>query len=95
MPAKKEVYEQTKVLPEQTKTKLKNLNQEKETSEEVIKALRSMTKTKIDSVSDKELQIKQLQTSLEKEKKLVERMQEKNFLKQTEINTTNQKLIAI
>ena len=54
-----------------------------------------MTKTKIDSVSDKELQIKQLQTSLEKEKKLVERMQEKNFLKQTEINTINQKLIAI
>ena len=91
----KEVYEQIKVLSEQTKTKLKNLNQEKETSEEVIKALRSMTKTKIDSVSDKELQIKQLQTSLEKEKKLVERMQEKNFLKQTEINTINQKLIAI
>ena len=66
-----------------------------ETPEEVIKALRSMTKTKVDSVSDKELQIKQLQTSLEKEKKLVERMQEKNVLKQTEINTINQKLITI
>ena len=36
----KEVYEQTKVLSEQTKTKLKNLNQEKETSEEVIKSSR-------------------------------------------------------
>ena len=35
-----------------------------------------MTKTKIDSVPDKELEIKQLQTSLEKEKKLVERTQE-------------------
>ena len=83
----KEAYEQTKVLSEQTKEKLKNLHQEKETSEEVIKALRSMTKTKIDSVLDKELQIKRLQTNLEKEKKLVERMQEKNCLKQTEINT--------
>ena len=51
----KEVYGQTKILLEQTKAKLKNLHQEKETSEEVIKALRSMTKTKIDSVSDKEL----------------------------------------
>ena len=91
----KEVYEQIKVLSEQTKTKLKNLNQEKETSEEVIKALRSMTKTKIDSVPDKEMQIKQLQTSLEKEKKLVERMQEENCLKQTEINTINQKINTI
>ena len=54
-----------------------------------------MTKTKIDSVPDKEMQIKQLQTSLEKEKKLVERMQEENCLKQTEINTINQKLITI
>ena len=70
----KEVYEQTKILPEQTKTKLKNINLEKETSEEVIKALRSMTKTKTDSLPDKEWQIKQLQTDLEKEKKLVERM---------------------
>ena len=70
------MYGQTKILPEQTKTKLKNLHHEKETSEEVIKALRSMTKTKIDSVPDKELEIKQLQTSLEKEKKLVERTQE-------------------
>ena len=34
----------------------------------------------IDNVPDKELQIKQLQTSLEKEKKLVERMQEENCL---------------
>ena len=91
----KDVYKQTKVLSEQTKTKLKNLNQEKETSEEVIKALRSMTKTKIDSVPDKEMQIKQLQTSLAKEKKLVERMQEENCLKKTEINITNQKLNTI
>ena len=74
----KEVYGQTKILLEQTKAKLKNLHQEKETSEEVIKALRSMTKTKIDSVPDKELQRKQLQTCLEKEKKLVEKMQEEN-----------------
>ena len=79
----KEVYKQTKILSEQTKTKLKNLHQEKETFEEVI------TKIKIDSVPDKELQIKQLQTSLEK--KIVERMQEENHLKQTEINTINQK----
>ena len=33
-----------------------------------------MTKTRIDSVFDKELQIKQLQRSLEKEKKLEERI---------------------
>ena len=91
----KEVYEQTKLLSEERKSKLKNLNQEKKTSEEVIKALRSMTKTKIDSVPDKKMQIKQLQTSLEKEKKLVERMQEENCLKQTEINTINQKLNTI
>ena len=65
-----------------------------ETSKEV-KVLRSMTKTRIDSVFDKELQIKQLQRSLEKEKKLVERMQEGNCLKQTEINTINQKLITM
>ena len=41
------------------------------------------------------MQIKQLQTSLEKEKKLVERMQEANHLKQTETNKINQKLITI
>ena len=44
-----------------------------ETSKEV-KVLRSMTKTRMDSVSDRELQIKQLQRSLEKEKKLEERI---------------------
>ena len=33
-----------------------------------------MAKTRIDSVFDKELQIKQLQRSLEKEKKLEERI---------------------
>ena len=75
----KEVYKQTKLLSEQTKTKLKHLHQENERSEEVIKALRSMTKTKTDSVPDGELQIKQLQTSLEKEKTLVQRMEEGNF----------------
>ena len=48
-----------------------------------------------DSVFDKELHIKQLQTCSEKEKKLVERMQEENCLKQTEINAINQKLIKI
>ena len=73
----KEVYEQTKELSEQTKTKLKNLNQKKETSEVVIKTLISMTKAKIDSALDIEMQT----TSLEKEKKLVERMQEENCLK--------------
>ena len=57
--------EETRILSQQTKTKLKNLHQEKQTSEEVIKALKSMAKTKIDSVPDKELQIKQLQASLE------------------------------
>ena len=41
------------------------------------------------------MQIKQLQTSLEKEKKLLERMQEANHLKQTETNKINQKLITI
>ena len=55
----KKVQEQTKTLSEQTKTKLKTLHQEKETSEEVIKPLRSMTKTKIVSAPDKQLQIKQ------------------------------------
>ena len=68
----KEVYQQTKILSEQTKTKLKNLHQEKETFEKVIKALRSMTKTKIYNVPDRENQTKQLQISLEKKKKLVE-----------------------
>ena len=53
-----------KVLSEQTKTKLKNFNQEKKTTEEVIKALRSMTKIEIDSIPGKEIQIKQLQSSL-------------------------------
>ena len=74
----KEVYEQTKILSEQTKTKLKNLHQEKGTFEKVIKALRSMTKTKIYNVPDRENQTKQLQISLEKEKKLVERIHEEN-----------------
>ena len=91
----KEAYEQTKILSDQTKTKLKNLHQEKETSEEVIKALRSMTKTKIESVPDKELLIKQSQTSSGKETKLVERIQEENCLKQTEINAINHELITI
>ena len=40
-----------------------------------------MTKTKIDNVPDKEIQIKQLQTTLEKDKKLVQRMQEENYSK--------------
>ena len=62
----KQVYEQIKILSELTKRKLKNLHQEKETSEEVIKALRSMTKTKIDSVPDKEVQTKQFQKRLKK-----------------------------
>ena len=48
-----------------------------------------------DSAFDKELHVKQLQTCSEKEKKLVERMQEENCLKQTEINAINQKLIKI
>ena len=48
-----------------------------------------MTKTRKNSVSDQELQIKQLQTNLEKERKLMERMQEENCLKQTEINVNN------
>ena len=93
----KEVCEQTKILSVQTKTKLKNFYQEKETSEEVkvIKALKSMTETKIDSVPDEELQIKQLQTNLENEKKLMKRMQEEKYQKQLEINTINQKLITI
>ena len=49
----KEAYGQTKTISEQTTTKLKHLHQEKETSEEVIKALKSMEKTKIDSVPNK------------------------------------------
>ena len=41
------------------------------------------------------MQIKQLQASLEKrERRLVERMQEENYLKQIEINTINQKLLT-
>ena len=48
-----------------------------------------MTKTKINGVPDKQSQIKQLQASLEKEKKIVKRMQEKNSLKQTK-NKYNQ-----
>ena len=40
-----------------------------ETMEAVIKLLTNMTKTKIDNVINKELQMKQLQTSLEKEKR--------------------------
>ena len=95
----KEAYEQTKVLSEQTKEKLKNLHQEKETSEEVIKALRSMTKTKIDSVPDKELQIKRLQTNLEKEKKTSRKNARRKLFKTSRnkyntINTINQKLIT-
>ena len=39
----KEVYEQTKILSEQAKTKLRNFHQEKEKFEEFIKALRNMT----------------------------------------------------
>ena len=65
----KKVYEHTKILSEQTKIKLKNLHQEMETMEAVIKPLKNMTKTKIDNVINKELQMKQLQTSLEKEKR--------------------------
>ena len=59
-----EVNGQTKMLSDQTKTKAKNLYQEKETLKEVIKELGKMTKTKIDSVPEKELQIKQLQINL-------------------------------
>ena len=43
----------------------------------------------------KKLEIKQLQTSLEKEEKLVERMQEENYLRHAGMNTINQKLIKI
>ena len=52
------------MLSEQTKAKEKNLYQEKETLKKVIKELGKMTKTKIDSVPEKELQIKQLQINL-------------------------------
>ena len=64
----KEVYNETKIQSEQTKIKLKNLYCYKETYQEFIKALRSMKKTKIDSVLDKELRIKQLQARLKKRK---------------------------
>ena len=40
-----------------------------------------MIKTKIDSVPEKELQIKQLEISLEKQKKLVKKMQEESYLR--------------
>ena len=53
-----------------------------------------MTKTKIDSVPDKELEIKQLQTILEKEKTSGKDAR-RNWSKQIEINTTNHKLITI
>ena len=43
----------------------------------------------------KKWEIKQLQTSLEKEKKLVERMQEENYLKRAEMNAIDQKLIKM
>ena len=49
----KEAYEQTKTLSKQIKTKPKNISHGKETSERVIKALRRIIKTKIDSVPDK------------------------------------------
>ena len=62
----KNLYDQTKILIGQIHIKLKNLYLEKEILEKVIKALRSMIKTKIDSVPDKELQIKQLEISLDK-----------------------------
>ena len=56
----KEANDLTKILSKESKTKLKSLRQEKETSKEVIKALRNMTKTKIDSAPDKDLQIMQI-----------------------------------
>ena len=43
-----------------------------------------MIKTKIDSVPEKELQIKQLEISLEKQKKLVKKMQEESYLKKNQ-----------
>ena len=64
----KELYNETKIQSEQTKTKLKNLYYYKETYQEFIKALRSMKNTKLDSVLDKELRIKQLQALLKKRK---------------------------
>ena len=39
--------------------------------------------------------MKQLQTSSEEKKKLLEGMQEENYFKQMEINTINEKLITI
>ena len=51
-----------------------------------------MTKTKINSVPYKELQIKQLQTSLKKRWK---ECKKKTILKKTRINTIKQKLITI
>lgn len=67
----------------------KNLHQEKETLEEVIKALRSMTKIKTDNAPDKELLIKQLQTSLENEKKNSGKNARRKLFK-TNINKYNQ-----
>ena len=61
----------------------------------MIKTLRSVTKAKINSFLNKELQIKQLKTSLEQDKKIAERLLKENYSKTLEIDTINQKLLII
>ena len=74
----REIHQQLKVMSEQTKVAMRNINSVKQTSKEVIKSLRRVKILKIDMVPDKELQIKQLKIPLGMKNILVEEIQRKN-----------------
>ena len=88
------------MLSEQRKRKLKNLYHEKEASEEVSKASRRMTKTKIKQLN-KELQSLQriedkiITGKFRKREKTSGKNARRKLFKQTEINTINHKLLTI
>lgn len=74
----REIHQQLKVMSEQTKVAMRNINSVKQTSKEVIKSLRRVKILKIDMVPDEELQIKQLKIRLGMKNILVEEIQRKN-----------------
>lgn len=49
----REIHQQLKVMPEQTKVAMRNINSVKQTSKEIIKSLRRVKILKIDMVPDK------------------------------------------
>ena len=87
----KKANETTKESLAEYQTETTTLIQEKNMSEEIIKTIRNFNTTKIKAASDKELQIKNMQTCLENKQETNEKvLKENEELKKEMINSNSQ-----